>query len=233
MKTRRETLRAWSLCLTLVGFASVAAGVSFAGRVSVAAAQHEGGAEHGETAEHGAHEPGAHGHEGGIDPIAMGGSVLNFLVLVGLIYVGLRKPLESFLATRRASVVDGMEEARRVKAAAEAKDAEYTARIANLDAELEGLREDMRRGGLLERDRIVAEASKRAEKMHEDARFLIEQQLKQLREDLTKEAVEAAVRAADETLRKAITSHDQERLAQQYLGTLRSTLQRRSGESRQ
>ena len=228
MKTRRETLRAWSLCLTLVGFGSVAAGVSFAGRVSVAAAQHEGGAEHGEAAEHG-----AHGHEGGIDPIAMGGSVLNFLVLVGLIYVGLRKPLESFLAIRRASVVDGMEEARRVKAAAEAKDAEYTARIANLDAELEGLREDMRRGGLLERDRIVAEASKRAEKMHEDARFLIEQQLKQLREDLTKEAVEAAVRAADETLRKAITSHDQERLAQQYLGTLRSTLQRQSGESRQ
>ena len=211
----------------------LALAIALAAPSSFVAAQH--GDEHGHDAaahDAGGHETG-HGHDASIDPVSLGGSVVNFVLLVGILAFMLRKPLADYLTARRAAVLEGIEEARRVKEAAKAKDAEYSARMANLDAEMEALREELRRGGLADRDRVVAEASKKAEKMREDARFLIDQQVKQLREDLTKEAVEAAVKAAEETLRKAITAHDQERLAQQYLGTLRTALVRKVEESRQ
>ena len=48
------------------------------------------------------------------------------------------------------------------------------------------------------RDRIVAEAEARATRMRDDTRFVIEQQMKQLRADLTREAIEAAVNAAEQ-----------------------------------
>src|SRR5690606_6674837 len=126
--------------------------------------------------------------------------------------------------------VDGMEEARRLKAEADVKYAQYSERIDNLDAELERLREELRRSGMDERDRIVGEASRKAEKMREEARFLIDQQMKQLRQDLTREAIEAAVAAAELVLTQGTTPQDQERLAKDYLGTIRKTVVSKTGE---
>ncbi len=152
------------------------------------------------------------------------GRVLAFVIWAFLlIYFG-RKPLSAFLSTRRASILDGLEEAKRVEAAANAKHAEYTARIENLDEEIQKLREDFKRAGLEERDRMVAEASARANKLAAESKFLVEQQLKGLREELTREAIEAAVAAADKILRERATSADQQRLADEYLARLRTSV---------
>lgn len=145
------------------------------------------------------------------------------LWLLLLVYFG-RKPLADFLTVRRRGIVDGLEEAKRVEAAAKAKHEEYTARIENLDAEIGKLREDFKRAGMEERDRMVAEASDRAHKMHAEAHFLVEQQIKTLREELTREAIEAAVGAADKILRERATGADQQRLADEYLARLRQSV---------
>jgi F-type H+-transporting ATPase subunit b len=152
------------------------------------------------------------------------GRVLAFVIWAFLlIYFG-RKPLSAFLSSRRSSILDGLEEAKRVEAAANAKHAEYTARIENLDEEIQRLREDFKRAGLEERDRMVAEASARANKLAEESKFLVEQQLKGLREELTREAIEAAVAAADKILRERATGADQQRLADEYLVRLRTSV---------
>lgn len=185
-------------------------------------ASHEEGA-HGEHGE--AHEEGAHGEHGhatfeSIDWFEMGGSVFNFAIWLFLIGFALSRGLPPFLRNRRAAIVDGMEDARRVKEEAEAKHKEYSERIENLDAELDRIREEMKQAGMAERDKIVEDASKKAERLRADARFLIEQQMKQLREDLTREAVEAAIAAATEILTKSTTAADQERLAREYLDSV-------------
>ncbi len=192
----------------------------------VALAQHDDHAAHGEHAAHDDHTAHAH-HEAtfaDINPSEMAGSVVNFVLLLGVLFLLLRKSLPEFLANRRAAVVQGMEEAKRLKIEADAKYKEYSERIDNLDAELERLREELRRAGMEERDRIVIEANKKASKMHEEARFLIEQRMKQLRQDLTREAIDAAMKAAEEVLTKGTTQQDQERLAKEYLGTIRTSV---------
>lgn len=223
--------------LALVALIALPSLVLFTGGAS--AQDHEPAAEHGavahDAAAHGedAHGAAAHGgHDATIDWVQLSGSLVNFGIWLALLFVMLRKPLSEFLRNRRASVVEGMEEAKRVKGEAEAKYKEYSERIENLDAELERLREEMRRAGIEEREKIVAEAEKKADRLREEARFLIAQQLKQLREDLTREAIEAAVRSAEEILRKGTTAQDQERLAQEYLGTMRTSLEKKIQEKR-
>ncbi len=192
-------------------------------------------AQHGEEAHEGSHEAAAaegHGEEGGEHGEAhaphwnyfqFAGQLTNFAIWLTLLYMLLNKVLPKYLADRRASVVDGLEEAKRMKAEADAKYEEYSKRIDTMDDELARVREDMKKAGLDERDRLVKEAAEKAERMHAEARFVIQQQMKQLKEELTREAIESAIAAADKILRERTSPADQQRLADEYLVRLKTT----------
>ena len=53
--------------------------------------------------------------------------------------------------------------------------------------------------------------------MRKDAEFLVEQEMKQIRQDLWRDTVEVAVTAAEDLLKKRVTPADQERIAEDYL----------------
>lgn len=183
-------------------------------------AAHE--ATHGEAAEHGAEHGEAHGVE--LDGARLAGQIINFLLWAGILWYLLKDRLPAFLQSRRAGIVTELDEAKRLKEEAERKFAEYESRIENLDAELDHMRREMTKGGLAERDKIVADAAARAEKLHAEARFLVQQQMKQLKDDLTREAIEAAIAAAEKILKERTQTADQERLANEYLERLATQL---------
>lgn len=196
---------------------------------AVAVAQHDEEDAHGEVGAHGdEHAEGEHGeaHAAGVelDPSRLIGQLVNFALWAGILWYMLKDRIPAFLASRRATIVSELDEAKRMKEEAERKFAEYSERIENLDSELDRMRAEMKQGGLSERDRIVAEAASRGEKMRAEARFLVEQQMKQLKEDLTREAIEAAIGAAEKILRDKTGAPDQERLATEYLDRLSSQL---------
>jgi F0F1-type ATP synthase membrane subunit b/b' len=56
--------------------------------------------------------------------------------------------------------------------------------------------------------------------MERDARTLVEQELKAVRDRLHRETVESAVRSAAETLSAKLSAADQERLAEEYVAGL-------------
>jgi len=163
---------------------------------------------------------GGHGEHAGWDVNALIASFVNFFVLISLFIYLFRDGLNSYLKSRRAAIEGELSEAARLRAEAETKHKEYTARLATLDQELEQIKRDMIAAGQKERDRIVAEAEEKAARMRKEAQFIVEQQVKQLRDDLTREAAEAAIGAAEALLTKSTTSFDQQRLAQEYLSAL-------------
>ena len=226
---RSAFLRTAFLRTALLG-AALFTGAPFAGGlVDVARAQDAHGGEHG--AEHGEAHGGEHAAASahGVNAIELAASFVNFAVLLGiLVYLG-RKPTRAYLASRRAAVVDGLAEAQRMKAAAEAKYNEYQARLANLDAELAQIKSEIIASGEAERERIVAEAERKSARLRRETEFLIEQQLKQLRVDLTRESVEAAMTAAEKLLRERTTDDDQQRLARAYVGKLAPAAAARPG----
>ena len=153
---------------------------------------------------------------------------MNFFVLIGLFVFLFKDKLKSFLKERRAAIEVELNEAARLRAEAEAKHKEYSERMAKLDQELAQIKREMIAAGEKERDRIVADAEEKASRMRKEAEFIIEQQMKQLREDLKRETGDAAIEAAEQLLVKATTSFDQQRLAQEYL----AAMQKGSGDAK-
>ncbi len=177
------------------------------------AAEHESG--------HDAH--GGHGEltfKGVVTSPEFIGTVVNFVALLVLFARVIRKKGNPALAERRKQVEAELEEAKRLRAEAEARHMETATRLEKLDQEMVQIRGDMIKAGEAERDRIVAQAEEKAARMRKDTRFLIDQQIKQLRKDLTREAAGAAVVAAQELLQSATTDADQDRLAEAYLARL-------------
>ncbi|MFW5876696.1 MAG: hypothetical protein ACOCXM_08160 [Myxococcota bacterium] len=145
------------------------------------------------------------------------GPIVNFLAVLLIITVFGGPRIRAFLVARRKEIAEGLEEAQRLKTEAEAKYEEYASRLDQLDQEMARIRQEMVKAGEAERDRIVSEAEAKAARMRRETQFVIEQQMKQLREDLTKEAVHAAIQAAETVLKEKVTADDQQRLAKQYL----------------
>jgi F-type H+-transporting ATPase subunit b len=146
--------------------------------------------------------------------------LVNFGILAAGYYLLGRKPIAAALQHRRDAVAKEIEEAQRMREQAEARAKTYQAKLERLEEEMRVARDALVRAGEAERDRIVAEAEANAERMRRDATFLVEQEIKQIRQDLWRETLESAVAAAEELLRRGVTPADQERLAEDYLADL-------------
>lgn len=154
--------------------------------------------------------------------------LVNFGILVGGFYYFGKAPVAAALKERRDSIAKAIEDAQRMKREAEARAKLYEERLARLEDEVRAAREALVRVGEAERDRILAEANAKAERMRKGADFLVEQEMKQLRQDMWRSAVETAVASAENLLRQGVTPANQERLAEEYLrdlGTEAATIQ--------
>jgi F-type H+-transporting ATPase subunit b len=146
--------------------------------------------------------------------------LVNFALLAGGYYLFGKKPIAAALQVRRDSIAKDIEEAARMRIEAEERAKKYQAKLESLEKEVALAREALVRAGEAERERIVREAEAKAERMRKDAVFLVEQELKQMRLDLWREAVDAAVLAAEELLKSRITAEDHGRLAEDFLAGL-------------
>jgi F0F1-type ATP synthase membrane subunit b/b' len=146
--------------------------------------------------------------------------LINFGILAAGYYVLGRRPVAAGLQARRDTISKEIEEAQKMKREAEERAKTYQSKLEKLEEELQIARESLVRAGEAESERIVREAETKAERMRKDAGFLVEQELKKLRGELWRDAVEGAVAAAEELLKKRVTPADQERLAEDYLADL-------------
>ncbi len=147
-------------------------------------------------------------------------SLINFAILAAGYYLLGKKPIAQALRNRRDAISKEIDEAQAMKREAEARAKMYQAKLETLEAEIRSTRESLVRVGEAERERIVKEADAKAERMRKDAVFMVEQEMKQIRLDLWREAVDAAVGAAETLLKNRVTASDQERLAEDYLADL-------------
>jgi len=186
-------------------------------------------AEEGKTEGHGGESEHAGEHEGpapftffadGSKTVPFYAMLINFGILAAGYYLLGRKPIAAALQSRRDTIAKDIDEAQKMRKEAEERAKTYQAKLEKLEEEVKTAREALVRAGEAERDRIVTEAEAKAERMRKDAEFLVEQELKQIRQDLWKDTVETAVAAAEELLKKRVTPADQERIAEDYLADL-------------
>jgi F-type H+-transporting ATPase subunit b len=141
------------------------------------------------------------------------GAVINFILLLLVLRRLASRPLSSFLSDRRLMMQGAIQEAAEMRQKAEALHREYTERLAQLDAELKKLREDIARSAEEDKQRIAADAEETARRLRSETEGLIDQHAKALSAGIRREVVEAAAAAAEQMLRSALNEGDQQRLA--------------------
>jgi F-type H+-transporting ATPase subunit b len=144
--------------------------------------------------------------------------VLNFAVLAGALFYIARKPVAEFFTSRIKGIQEQLAELEQKKDAAQKSLAEYEAKLADLAGESERIVQDYIRQGEEGKKRILAEAEAQALKLEESAKRNIEQEFKSAKSRLQQEIAEKALGQAEALVRESISSDDQDRLVDEYLG---------------
>ena len=143
--------------------------------------------------------------------------VVNMIVLVGFLYWLLAKKIKEFFVGRQEGIKTTLEQARIAKEEAEQKYKEYTEKLEKATEEIAGISDMIRAQGQAEKERIIEDARKAAEKMKEDTQARVEQELKQAGNLLRAEAVKLSVEMAEELLKRNITGADHDAMVKDYL----------------
>jgi F-type H+-transporting ATPase subunit b len=216
-------------------------------------AQHEGGARDHETAAEPAERAEHHvanpiqnvtsfayrgkNTEGGVwkegehkmpPPFSM--QLLNFAVFAVLMYKAAWPSIARMTRDRHDAIAKALAEGTRLRDEAKARLDEYDRKLGALQGEIDELVRTIRAEAEGEKNRIIAEASARVERMKRDAEQQIQAEMQRVRDTLEREAVLAAVSIAERILTEKTTDADQRLLADRFVqGLTDATSRRRAG----
>ncbi len=153
--------------------------------------------------------------------------IINFVVFVALLVIFGRKQVAASLEKNYQEVAKEIEEARTAKQAAEAKLAEYQARLAALEAQNEQMLAEVRAGTQVEVEQILAEARAQVARITAEEQQRLEQESKRLRDALHDETASLALQLADQAVRERLDGAGQARLVEGALADLDGLAARR------
>lgn len=151
-------------------------------------------------------------------PLSTAWNIPNFLILITLLWTLAKDSLNESLKTRRDDLKKSIAEAEKALNEAESRHAEYEQRLAEIGKDIESIRDEMRAEGETEKQKIIDEAQRQAERIGNAAEFTARQELIVARHNLREEAAKLAVEVAEDVIRKVITDDDRDRLLDEYLG---------------
>jgi F-type H+-transporting ATPase subunit b len=147
-------------------------------------------------------------------------SIINFVIFVVLMVYVLRKPLRSFLQTRRDTFETMLAESQKAHQEAAAKLAEFEARLAKLDVEIAEMKRAAQEEGEKDRAAIIAQAKDFASKMKTDTSRMIAQELRASKELLKGTTIDLAIVLAERMLRQQLKPADHAKLVKGYIQKL-------------
>lgn len=148
--------------------------------------------------------------------------VINLAILIAALVYFARKPVQSYLATRRDTIAKNIASSEQLLKDAERKLGEWNDRAARLDADVEAILESTRKSAETEKSRILVDAEATAARIRQNATGVVERELRAARETLRKEAAELAVSLAGKLLREQVNAADRDRLADEFIAKIES-----------
>lgn len=141
----------------------------------------------------------------------------NLVLLLCVLFAVARKPISAYFAERREQIRSDIKDADKLLAESRKEFAQWQGKLAEMDQEIEGIREETCRRAEDERDQIVAAAHDRAERIKADAVVAIDQELRNARVELQKEAATIAVDLATTMLDQQVDDRDRDRLLDEFI----------------
>jgi len=146
--------------------------------------------------------------------------VVNFAILVGLLYFVLRKPVGRALRGAAQRARQALSDSRESAEVTIQRLEDQRKSIANLQLELERLKEDARAETAAEGERLKRDAEALAERLKRQVQQRVEQAGNQALETLRGELADEAVRAAEGLIRERMDNAAQKKLVQEHIDGL-------------
>jgi len=162
---------------------------------------------------------GGGGHE--VDMVALwknfGYRAIVFAVLVIILVKLAKKPLLNFLDKRTADIEKAIKDAKEASENAKAELTNYEIKMKGFEKDLETMKEKSLKAAEAEKEFILEDAEKQIEKLKSFAENLIETETKKATVQLKKEAVLAAIEAAESKLGSKLDADTQKKILEQYI----------------
>lgn len=153
----------------------------------------------------------------GIRPDILITQILNFAILLFLLYRFLYHPILNMLQERRERIREGLAEADRVRAEAEEQRKQYEQELARQRQESQERIQKAMQASEAAREEIIAEARKEAEQIKARAREEIEYERRQALEQLRTQVADLSILAAKRLLDGAIDEGVHRQLVQSFI----------------
>ncbi|MCP5116149.1 MAG: hypothetical protein GY953_35430 [bacterium] len=164
---------------------------------------------------------GEHGEDAGHSNVTLWKGV-NFAILFGVLYWLLRKPAKRYFVSRSAGIREGIDEANKARQEAEERAAEMERRLANLDQEIEKLRESAGRDMAAEDARLQSETERATARIQAAAEQEIVSATNQARKRLRAYSAELAMELARQKVKQRMTPELADQLVSEFASDLRS-----------
>lgn len=166
----------------------------------------------------------AHGEkfDKGDEPMAPGlvFALANFAIFAFVLLRYAGPAVRKYTRERHETIRDALEEGARLREQARTKLAEYTERIAGVEAEVDKLIADIRATAEAERQQILAQAQVQAAALRTEAEQRIAADIEQAKRELHREVLLRALELAEKIVRENAGAADQKAQFQAFLGDL-------------
>lgn len=144
----------------------------------------------------------------------------NFSLFLALCIFFFRKPLAAMTQNRRKEFEAAIKEATRVKDEALRKNQELTARLRQLDAEVEDIKKSASLASEKDAQRLISEAESLAKNLIEEARKMADAEVERARHQLKVEIVETVRDAVVNKIKQDLKPADHAAMIKKQVGNL-------------
>jgi len=158
------------------------------------------------------------GGEGGSKSIwEMVWRLVNFLILMALLWKLLADKVKTYFSDRRVEIAEMIEQADQAKEDAEKQFAEIQQKLKNVETDILEIKGSIMGELEGEKERIIQEGKTSADRILQQARWSAEQEVVKARNELKNHVVEMAGDMASGMITRSMTPEDQKKILEEYL----------------
>ncbi|HPJ07863.1 MAG TPA: ATP synthase F0 subunit B [Deltaproteobacteria bacterium] len=160
------------------------------------------------------------GHGGGEEGSSLGTMIwriVNFVILMALLWKLLADKIKKYFVDRRDEIAQMIEEADKAKSDAQAQYADIQGKLKNVEKDIQDIKVAIMGELGSEKDRIIEEGKVAAERIIQQAKWTAEQEVVKAKNELKDHVVEMAGDMASGMITRSMTPDDQKRILEEYL----------------
>ncbi len=146
--------------------------------------------------------------------------LVNFGIVVGVIFYFGRKPIKDFFRNRTELIEKSLKDAQEAKELAQKTLDQVKERLKNTDQEINEILEASKKSGEKEKELIITEGERISAKILEQAQSNIAFELQKARESIKSEAALLALELAEKQIKAKLGAKEQETLIDEYIKKL-------------